>query len=173
MEWTDSLMRRAVTWLFEQHRDRLWRSAWLLVGDEDLADDLCQDVFLTATEEPERFDGRSAPFTWLYGILLNRSRKHFRHRGVAARAHDRMPARDLTEADPSSLAQDTETRARVQAALASLPDDMRALMIMRYYEGFDGEQMAQATGLGHGRVRSRLSEARRLMKSLLVTEEPS
>lgn len=161
----------ACRWLVETFGPRLWRAALLRAGSKDAAADLCQETFAAALERGHRFDGRSEVYTWLYGIFLNKSRERFR--GSRREQEVRRDLRPIVEArlledDPADLAAAAETRNAVRAVIASLPEEMQELVCMRYLEGFSGEAMAAATGLSHARVRSRLSEARILLRNLLV-----
>lgn len=163
--------RKAGRWLVETFGPRLWRAALLRAGSEDAAADLCQETFTAALDQGRRFDGRSEVYTWLYGIFLNKSREHYR--GYRREQEVRRDLRPIVEArlledDPVDLAAAAETRGAVRAAIASLPEEMQELVCMRYLEGFSGEAMAAATGLSHARVRSRLSEARILLRNRLV-----
>src|SRR6266498_163408 len=64
--------------LIDSHGNRLLRSACLLCGDENEAQDLVQETFVQALKSAHRFRGDSAVYTWLHGILVNVCRRHHR-----------------------------------------------------------------------------------------------
>src|SRR5437868_6249365 len=64
--------------LLAAHGERLLRSAYLLCGDENEAEDLVQETFLQAIKSAHRFRGDSAIYTWLHGILRNLCHRHLR-----------------------------------------------------------------------------------------------
>lgn len=165
----------AISWLYTAYSERMYRSACLQLNSRHDAEDICHEVFATAMENVHTYRGDASPYTWLYGILLNKTRKLFAARKTA-RKHMEPVARKLSETlvlsqTPEELAGKTETRDSVQQAINALPDDMQTLVRMRYFEEFTGEEMARVLGISHSRVRSRLSEARALLRNNLISKE--
>jgi RNA polymerase sigma-70 factor, ECF subfamily len=135
--------------LFRRHWPRAHRAAWLVVHDATAAEDVAQEAFLAAVRSLDRFD-RGRPFgPWLHRIVVNRAIDYARarelRREVAGLAVD--PA---APPDRSAPADD------LLAALAALPPDQRAVIVMRHLLGFTPGEIARALGLPRGTVNSRL-----------------
>ena len=136
-----------------------------VVGDPHAAEDVCQDAFVYAIERiddcrsPERFGA------WLLTIVRNRSRNHLRDRKTGADVPlEELPA---TAESPERGAERAEERARLLAALATLPEDRRAVVLLHDLEGWTHREIAERLELPPGTVRSHLHHARRALRELL------
>ena len=153
------------------HEGMVLNLAARLLGDPEEARDLAQEVFLQVHRRLARFEGRSSLRTWIYRIVVNQCRNRrrwWRRRRRAAESplelitptdEARMAA---ASADPSPfdrLARAERAR-RVQAALARLSFEHRAVLLLREVEGLSCEEIGAALGLAVGTVKSRLSRAR-------------
>jgi RNA polymerase sigma-70 factor (ECF subfamily) len=137
--------------LFRAHWPAAYRAAWLIVRDAHAAEDLAQEGFVAAIRALDRFD-RSRPFgPWLRTI-------------VARRAIDAARARALRrEVEPGPLehlAAPTASRVAVAdellAAVASLPDEQRIVVVLRHLLELMPSEIAELTGTPRGTVNSRL-----------------
>jgi RNA polymerase sigma-70 factor (ECF subfamily) len=142
------------------------------------AEDVVQETFLRAYRGLEKFRGESSLKTWLYAIALNRARARYgalsRLRGLFSRAsHDRKdPFAAMDEvsdpgATPEQHAVMREQRRRLRAAMAVLPEEFRAAVVLRDLEGLSYEEVAAVLGVPVGTVRSRLARGRALLKETL------
>ncbi len=158
----------ALTWLNNMFYDRLHAAALSYTGNRHDAEDLCQDTFVVAVQYAHKFRGDSAVYTWLYGILLKLISRMRRKKadGLSAKTTDEF-IQNRTQ-DPAVVAEQNETVIQVRKTVESLPEDMKQLVLMRYQEGFSGQEMASLLSMSHGRVRSRLSEARALLRERLI-----
>ncbi|MFW6189067.1 MAG: RNA polymerase sigma factor [Planctomycetota bacterium] len=155
--------------LVEEHYDRLFRAARFMCGDSQQAEDLVQDTFLAAADALERFEGRSSPYTWLYGILLNKFRQWIRRKNKPvyslhkmAEAQDNRPTAELVEAEtpgPVSRVENEETAEIVRAAVDELPPDHRAVVTLRFIEDLSYQEIAEALEVPLGTVKSRIHYA--------------
>ena len=144
-----------------RHHDRALRAlAFRLLGDADLMDDALQDAYAKAFRAYGGFRGDSEVGTWLYRIVYNACvdvrRVATRHR------HDDLSARPLP-----AVEDDLETVAPfgdLAAALAALPDDQRAVVLLVDADGFDYTAAAEILGVPVGTVASRLSRARAALR---------
>lgn len=155
--------------LVERHGDRLLRSAFLLCGNEAEAQDLTQETFLQALKSAPRFRGRSAAFTWLYGIL----RHVYFHRLREQRRLVFDEAAVLNE--PAAAAAETKADAefcstRLQIALQRLSPEHREVMVLRYFDELKIQEISAWTGVSKGTVKSRLHYAIAQMRELLPEE---
>jgi RNA polymerase sigma-70 factor, ECF subfamily len=135
--------------LFRRHWPRAHRAAWLVVRDATAAEDVAQEAFLSAVRSLDRFDRRRPFGPWLHRIVVNRAIDYARarelRREVSGEAFE--PASADTRDAPSE---------DVLAALAALPPEQRAVIVMRHLLGFTPGEIARALGLPRGTVNSRL-----------------
>ena len=148
--------------LVDQYADRLYRAAALGQSPDD-ARDLCQETFLIAARNPTAFEGRSTPYTWLYGIMKNLRRTH---RRKAARPLPTDTPR-LSVATPEAKLTRQQTHQRVHAAIARLPESQREAVALFYLEELSVADVAQRLGVPVGTVKSRLSAARSVLRRAL------
>jgi RNA polymerase sigma-70 factor (ECF subfamily) len=139
----------AVAELFARHWDAAYRAAYWIVHDAAAAEDIAQEAFLAALGALDRFD-RGRPFApWLRRVVANRAIDHARAR--AARREVGIEAAAGRAAPPVEPV-DQE----LLAALAELPVDQRAVVVMRHVLGCTPRQVATALDLPVGTVNSRL-----------------
>lgn len=143
--------------------DRALRAlAFRLLGDVDLMDDALQDAYANAFRAYESFRGESELGTWLYRIVYNAcidiQRSAARHR------HDSLDPAVLPPLEPAVPADD---RSDLAAALAALPSEQRAVVLLVDAEGFDYGEAADVLGVPVGTVASRLSRARLALRRQL------
>jgi RNA polymerase sigma-70 factor (ECF subfamily) len=157
------------------YRVRLLAAAWALCGDGVEAEDLMQETFSEAMGALARFQGRSAPYTWLYGILRRRFLLHYRRRRRFLRwaaSAGRLPmAGDAAEprafVDPAGeLARDPRLDA-VAKALRGLSAKHSEVLHLRYVEGRKIAEIAALVSASEGTVKSRLHHALSRVKSAI------
>jgi RNA polymerase sigma-70 factor (ECF subfamily) len=144
--------------LFRLHWPRAYRAAYLVVHDAAAAEDIAQEAFLAAVRNLDRFD-RKRPFApWLHRIVVNRAIDWTRARRLRAEAEllDLVAAPD----EPGSL------DGTLLGALAALPPDHRAVIVLRHLLEYTPGEIAELLGLPRGTVNSRL---RRGLDSLKET----
>ncbi len=110
-------------------------------GDMELAEELTQQTFIAAVDQRSRFDGRSDSSTWLCGIARNKLADHFRGRGRDDRRRMRLEIQQIAMGAPAPSHIDIGERELIQAALATLPEAQRAMLI---FVALDGLTVAAA-----------------------------
>ena len=156
----------AQRWIYEQHVDRVYRLAFRMAGDEDLAREFTQETFVRAFDRLGDFRGDSALGTWLHAIgvsvTLNGLRKVKRHRSREAPLDDALAVSVTTrEAEP-------DLKERLAQAIAALPDGYRTVFLMHDVEGFTHEEIAERLGITSGGSKSQLFKARTKLRRLLA-----
>jgi RNA polymerase sigma-70 factor (ECF subfamily) len=159
--------REAFARLVALYTDRLHAMLLNLVnGDRDLAAELTQEAFVRAFDRLDQFAGGSSFYTWLYRLARNRALDVLaRKRPVAA--GDEALERAASAPSPADAVANEDLRARVREALATLPPDVREILLMREFDGLDYEAIAEALEVPVGTVKSRLSRARAELRSRL------
>jgi RNA polymerase sigma-70 factor (ECF subfamily) len=146
--------------LAAQHAPRLWRCAFALAKDRHLAEDLAQETLLEAWRSLARYDGRCRFSTWLFGVLRHRFLKGLRRRQVATLfAPDTLDHVADSAATPDRSAEGSEDAARVRRAVASLPEEHRLVVELRFFAEATLDEIAAALGCPLGTVKSRLHYA--------------
>jgi RNA polymerase sigma-70 factor (ECF subfamily) len=139
------------------------------VRDPDLALDITQEAFIKAYRALPRFRGDSAFYTWLYRIAVNTAKNHLaaqRRRPMDIELDLQDPEQfdlhaKLKETDtPEGISISRELKETVERAIQSLPDDLRAAIILRELDGMSYEEIAETMECPVGTVRSRIFRAR-------------
>lgn len=141
----------------------------LAAGPVDEANDLVQDVFLSALRALDRLEDPTRLGAWLLTIARNRARDALRERGrsipIDATA---APEAHAAPHEHSAPGAGDETQARaVLAAIRSLPESYRETLVLRLVEGFTGPEISARTGLTHGSVRVNLHRGMKLLRERL------
>lgn len=161
----DEAARREV---FDAHVDRVFRLAYRMTGDTAFSEDVTQDVFARVFDRLHQFRG-DAPFgAWLHRVatttILNALRKS---RSTQAREASLDEAR---YAAVRTGGIEPDMRDRVRAALASLPEGLRIVVIMFDIEGYSHDEIADVLRITSGASRVRLSRARDALRSALAMD---
>jgi RNA polymerase sigma-70 factor (ECF subfamily) len=135
--------------LFRRHWPRAHRAAWLVVHDATAAEDVAQEAFLAAVRSLDRFDRRRPFGPWLHRIVVNRAIDYARARELRREVAD-------AGVEPAVFDRPGAPGDDVLGALAALPPDQRAVIVMRHLLGFTPGEIASALGLPRGTVNSRL-----------------
>lgn len=136
--------------LFDQHYLGLVRIAASVVGDQETAEDVVQDVFAAL---PARMDN---PRSYLTTAVFNKSRSVLRRRKVALRF--RPQEQPLAESADRHALRSAE-RERVLAAVRTLPDRQRQVVVLRYLEELPPSEVAELLGISREAVASSLNRA--------------
>ena len=155
--------------------------------DPSDAADVTQDVFIKVFRNISSFDGRSSLRTWMYQIALreasNQRRWWSRHKqqetaidalienqqGETFCLADALAAQD---ASPYDCAVSAQVREHVEAALATLPEVFREVVVLREIEGFGYEEIAEILNVNIGTVKSRLTRGRAALREALIKDSP-
>ena len=160
----------------------MYNLAYRMSNNREDADDLTQEVFVRLHRAIGQFRGESKFSTWLYTLALNTCRSGLRRvRRIGAREVVRLDAeRDddhpapfeaVDPGDsPGKVMEREEVLRQVEAAVAELPEEFRAVIVLRDLQGLSYEEMADALRCSLGTVKSRLARARLRVKDKLIKE---
>ena len=170
--------REALAPLMERHYRRLYRIALSYLRQPDDALDVVQEAFVKVFQSASRWDGSAEAGPWLARITVNLSIDRWRRNRRRAQtftplaADDRMATlADLSPA-PDRRVQGREAGERVAAALLSLPERQRAVVVLRHYQDMSLEEIAGALGMSLGTVKSSLHRALGRLRASLAGEQP-
>ena len=174
----------ALEGVMERYSARLYRLAFGITRSPRDAEEVLQDVFLTAFRKIGAFEQRAKLGTWLYRITTNVALN--KRRGLAATVEvaldDLLPTyladghragdRSFLLTDWSETPEEEfltgEGRAALDRALAVLPDGYRAVLVLRDVDGLSNEEAADALGESVSSVKSRLHRARMALREIIT-----
>jgi RNA polymerase sigma-70 factor (ECF subfamily) len=151
--------------LYDDHVDGVYRMAYRMTGDDDLAREYTQETFIRAFERLDQFRGEAALGTWIRSIagtvVLNglRKVKRFRQREVGLEegvAHALSPRR----AEP-------DLKEKLEQAVEDLPAKYRMVFVMHDVEGYTHEEIGAALGMPVGTSKAQLFRARARLREAL------
>src|SRR5450631_2455063 len=144
--------------IVRRHRDRLWAVALRTTGDPEDAADALQEALISAMRHAASFRGDAKLSTWLHRIVVNACLDKLRRRA----AHPTSPLPDDDRAPSTSRDEfdDRDTAADVRAALATLPADQRAAIVLVDIEGYPVADAAAILEVPTGTVKSRCARGR-------------
>jgi len=145
----------------------VYGTAYRLLGNQDAAQDITQDVFYKVHRAAHQLDPERDPAAWLVGITTNACRDLWRSRahrmGKASASLDDNPVLQATLASdgpsPERDAEHGEREVLVHGALQELSEPMREVIVLHDYQGLTHDVIADMTGLSHAAVRKRYSRA--------------
>ncbi len=149
----------------------LFRWFCRMVGSSDRAADLTQATFAAFWESADRIRGGVEQRTWLYAIGRNLWRKQ--RRDVRAFVPDAVEW--VADSTPSaeSRAEDSEFREAAERAIGELPADLREVFTLRFWQGFEYDEIGAIQGVAAGLARWRYFAARRRLHRKLAAWDPS
>ncbi|MEU3482253.1 RNA polymerase sigma factor SigM [Streptomyces sp. NPDC033754] len=150
--------------LVRRHRDRLWAVALRTLGDREEAADALQDALLSAFRAAHTFRGQSAVTTWLHRITVNacldRARKAASRRTSPVDDTDRFEQLLDPHESAEAPVERQDLHRQVLAALALIPADQRAALILVDMQGYPVAEAARILGVPTGTVKSRCARGR-------------
>jgi RNA polymerase sigma factor (sigma-70 family) len=155
----------AFSTLVSAHRERTWAVCLRITGHRHDAEDALQDALTAAWRNLSSYRGEARFGTWLHRIAANAALKLVaRRRDVGL---DEIDERALPDAPGSEFALLVVDADAIAAALARIPPEFRAALVLREYADMSYAEIADAQGVGIQTVKSRLNRARRAMFALL------
>ena len=150
--------------VYDRYSPGVYATALRVLGRPAAAEDVTQDVFLRFWREPGRFDasrGDLGPYLRL--MARSRALDLWRREQAAGRAHDRLKV--VTRGDdapaeeaPALAVERGERRSAVRAALRELPPREREALVLAYWGGLSGREVAEATQVPLGTAKSRIRQ---------------
>jgi RNA polymerase sigma-70 factor (ECF subfamily) len=152
--------------IVRQHWRKVFNVAYKFVGRHEEAEDLTQDIFLKIFRSLSTFDRRANFQTWLISVSRNLCIDYYRSVRKERETIDRqVTAEDASpvarEAGPLAALEQRDLAALLRRALHTLPDSLRAAVVMRDIQELSYQEIADALHLPEGTVKSRINRGRR------------
>ena len=158
-----------LTALYERHRTEVFGFLIRMTRDREAAEELLQDTFIRLIREARAGRTPEQPRAWLYRVAANAAISRGRHGAVWTRLVPRL----LERGEPALPETDflrTERNSELYRAMASLPPDARAALLLAA-QGFDGRVIAASIGRTEGATRTLMSRSRAQLRLVLEAAE--
>lgn len=164
------------------YQNKVFNLVYRMIGNQEEAEDLAQEVFVTVFKSVDSFRGEAKFSTWLYRIAANHCKNRMKYLGRRSYKQtgelDEAAEREAQNAQPSSLhprvdgpdavLEGLELERAVQRAMQALDPEHREVIVLRDIEDLSYEEIAEITGVELGTVKSRLHRARLQLKELMA-----
>jgi RNA polymerase sigma-70 factor (ECF subfamily) len=158
--------RLALERLLRLHYDRVHAVCRRIVGTSHDADDAAQEAMIRIVKGLRSFDGRSSFGTWVHRIASNTALDELRKRRRRPMLHvvgDDGEVPDVVDSLAERRVDSVADRLSIDDAIASLPDDFRAAVVLRDVADLDYSEIAEVLGVPIGTVKSRIARGRSLL----------
>ena len=159
--------RQALGALVTEYQRPVYNAVYRMLGNTDAAADVTQTAFLKALENIRNYDENFKFFSWIYRIAINEAIDHIeRSRRFTLLADSTLVAPD----DAADGATRAQASGHLQVALMALSEDLRSVIVLRYYTGCSYEEIGQVLELPEKTVKSRLFSARQRLRHTLESQ---
>jgi len=173
---------RAFEEVVRLYQNKVFNLVYRMIGNQEEAEDLAQEVFVTVFKSVDSFRGEAKFSTWLYRIAANHCKNRMKYLGRRSYKQtgelDEAAEREAQNAQPSSIRpqvdgpdavlEGLELERTVQRAMQALDPEHREVIVLRDIEDLSYEEIAEITGVELGTVKSRLHRARLQLKELMA-----
>lgn len=154
--------------LFREHYDHVYRAAYRVTGSATDAEDVLQTVFLRLARQGAELNLEPHPASYLHRAAVNASLDLLRQRGRAAVVPIEDAAMVGAKDDPAQTHHDRELQRAMREAVAQLNDNQAQMFALKYFEGYDNQQIAEMLGTSPLVVGVLLHRARARVKKALA-----
>jgi len=165
--------------LVQRYQNRLYKLAYMMLGNESDAEDVVQDVMITVYQKLASYKSRASFFTWLYRITLNRCRDRLRRKKLVSLLfyHPNGADTEIEHADTRVSKIDnpiwdalhqSEINRIVEKYMLELNPVYRQIIILRDIEGLTYDEICKIMGLSMSAMKSKLFRARNQLRQKLM-----
>jgi len=156
----------ALARFYEIYFDRVYGYLRRMLGEDHLAEDVTQDVFMHIQRSIHTYDPARAPGPWVFTVATNKLRDHWRsrrHKDLQLEATfedgDRRSEPPSPDRGPLPALEGAELSRELERAIATLSPAMRETLVLRYFEGLSFEEIGERIGRNEAAARKRYSRA--------------
>ena len=163
--------------IFHDYKDMVFRSAYLILGNAQEAEDVLQEVFIKVYRSGDTLHPQERGFkTWLHRVTVNqciseRRRKHLHSFSYETLNEEGCELPQVSYELPDELAIKQDETRRIQQAMKRLDKKCRAILTLRYFDDLSYAEIAQVLGIPLGTVKSRLNAATKSLREEIVEKE--
>lgn len=166
---SDGLSDADIELAYRKHAHSVLRRAWRLLGDEQDAREVLQEVFVSMLESPSQFGGQSSLLTWLYAATTHRCLNRLRDRSNQARLLGEHGPLLASPGRPCPPDQEIELR----RLLLRLPEELSAVAVYHYLDALTYDELAEVLGCSRRTVAYLLARLRHHVASEPRQHEPA
>ena len=163
--------RQALSELYARYQRVLFAYLLQLTPDYGLAEELLQDTLVAVWKSAHRFEGRSSVLTWLIGIARRQAHNTLRQRKLPLADLAEVEYMPTTDLEPEQIALAGVARAELTEAFRRLAPVQREVLLLTFVQELSYQETATILEIPVGTVKSRLSNARRALRTLLDAKE--
>lgn len=159
--------------LYRQYEKQVFRTAYLITGSREAAEDVLQEVFVSVWKSRHTYDPNKGKLTtWLHRITVNRCSKEKARKALATVSLEERGV-DLPEMkrSPDDILVSKQEYYRLLRAMDSLDTKHRAVLVLRYFNDLSYQEIAEALEIPLGTVKSRLNQSLRYLKEQMKPGE--
>ncbi len=154
--------------LFLRYQAGLVRYLERMLHNLEKAEEVFQETMIEVWKKAKSFDGRSSPATWVYSIARHKAMDRLRQKGEELVDPEEFSHIPNTQPDVSQIVEQKDLAEKIQKVLKRLSQVHREVIELTYYQGYSIEEIAKITGCPEGTVKTRMFNARRQIKELLI-----
>jgi RNA polymerase sigma-70 factor (ECF subfamily) len=162
--------------VFQDYRKMVFKTAYLMTGSKEEAEDILQEVFVSVWRSRNTFNPKKGKLTtWIYRITVNQclSRRRSRRPSLLSLEEKNI---DLPDTKPTKQPEEIlVTRLEYEKlinAMNALDGRHRSVLVLRYFNDLSYDEIAKVTGVPLGTVKSRISQAMRSLRTQMSTQQP-
>lgn len=162
--------------IYSRHRRFVYNLAVRMTGNQADAEDLTQESFVSVWRRVGSFRGEASFTTWLYRLVINQVKMHFRYRSSRPEmqtSDEEIPERWPGVARRTDPAEQLIDRLVIEKTVRMLPHGYRAAFILHDVEGYKHEEAARLSGHTVGTSKSQLHRARASLRTVLSGRSPA
>lgn len=154
--------------LVRRHLPKINALVFQVVLDESVADDLTQESLLRALRGLSGFRGKSTFATWLFRVAMNTTYSYLkRQKSSPVKFCSDVPEREYSGSGPDEAVLEAELDSEIRTALADLPEELRAAVVLTSLQGLDAKEAAEIAGCAPGTIYARTHNARKALRHRL------
>lgn len=156
--------------LVRRHERAVYNVLYQMLQQPAEAEELAQEVFVKAYEKLNTFNFKNQFFSWIYRIAINTAISH-RHKSRRYLHPEVMPESTEQENTQDQQIEKSERDAALRRAIQKLKENYRAVLVLYYFEQLSYAGIAEVLEVPKKKVKSRLFDARRMLRSTLEKED--
>lgn len=162
--------------IFQDYRRMVFKTAYLMTGRKEEAEDILQEVFVSVWRSRNTFNPKKGKLTtWIYRITVNQclSRRRKKQPAILSLEEKSINLPDIKlEEQPEEVLVTKLEYERLMKAMNALDSRHRSVLILRYFNDLSYDEIAQVIGVPLGTVKSRISQALRSLRTQMSIQQP-
>ncbi len=160
--------RAAFEELYREYGPRVFRFAVRMIHDETKAEEVANDVMVEVWKSAGKFQGRSAPSTWIFSIARHRALNAIRRKTIPTTNLDDSPEPQDDSEDPMAATDQSTTSNLLRTAIGQLSREHREVVELTFFQGLNYKEIAKIVECPEGTVKTRMYHAKKQLGPMLT-----